>query len=241
MKKTDTDCIDFHKYNERIVKALAKFGIKAEHNSRNDIAIDGKKFSGNAQFIYKGKVLHHGTLLFNSKLEDVQAALNVKPDKFTSKAVKSVRSRVTNIIDYMDNPVTIQEFKETLLVSLFDDKPLVEYKLSDADLKSINSLMEKKYNTWEWNYGSSPAFNISKAERFPCGGIEVRLEVKKGIINNCKIIGDFFTSENIEDLEKILQGKIYSREVLAQVLAEINIEKYFTGVTQEEFLNFLFN
>lgn len=240
IEKTDTEKIDFRKYNERIVRALAKFGIQAEHNSRNDIAIEGKKFSGNAQFIYKGKVLHHGTLLFNSRLQDVQSALKVKPDKFTSKAVKSVRSRVTNIIDYMENPVSIEEFKEALLVSLFDEKPLVEYKLSDADIEIINKLMEEKYNTWEWNYGSSPAFNISKSERFPCGKIDIRLDVKNGIIQNIKIFGDFFTSQNIEDVEKSLLGNKYSREELAKELATIDIGEYFSGLTLEEFLNFLF-
>ncbi|NLT95332.1 MAG: lipoate--protein ligase [Clostridia bacterium] len=240
IEKTGSDNIDFRKYNDRIVKALAKFGIKAEHNSRNDIAIDGKKFSGNAQYIYKGKVLHHGTLLYNSNLEDVQGALKVKPEKFTSKAVKSVRSRVTNIIDYMEKPVAIEEFKEALLFSLFDEKPLAQYELSAADLEKINKLMEEKYNTWEWNYGSSPAFNIAKSERFPCGMIDVRLDVEKGIIKNVKIYGDFFTSQNIEDLERTILGNKFERETMSKVLSAVDIGKYFSGLTEEEFLNFLF-
>ena len=158
IEKTDADSIDFRKYNERIVLALEKLGIKAEHNSRNDIAIEGKKFSGNAQFIYKGKVLHHGTILFNSNLEDVQAALRVNADKFTSKGVKSVRSRVTNVSDYLKEKITIEEFKEILLQSLFAPDFPVEYKLREEDLKAIYKLKEEKYDTWEWNYGSSPAF-----------------------------------------------------------------------------------
>ncbi|MGI6225399.1 MAG: lipoate--protein ligase [Peptococcales bacterium] len=241
IEKTDTQSIDFRKYNERIVQALGKLGVKAEHNSRNDIAIDGKKFSGNAQYIYRGKVLHHGTILFNSKLEDVQAALNVNPEKFTSKAVKSVRSRVTNVYDYLDKPVSIKEFKEILLTTLFNGHPIKEYQLTASDLEQINKLKKEKYDTWEWNYGSSPRFNTSKVQRFSCGKIDVRLEVEKGVILDAKIFGDFFSNANIEELEKLLTGNRYELEALRNVLETIELEKYFSGVTQEEFLTFLFS
>lgn len=240
IEKTDTQNIDFRKYNERIVQALGKLGVKAEHNSRNDIAIDGKKFSGNAQYIYRGKVLHHGTLLFNSKLENVQAALNVNPEKFTSKAVKSVRSRVTNVYDYLDKPVSIKEFKEILLTTLFNDQPVVEYKLSDTDLEQINKLKKEKYDTWEWTYGSSPVFNISKAMRFSCGKIDVRLKVDKGIIKDAKIFGDFFSNANIEELENLFIGSKYEQKTIETLLKSIELEKYFSGVTKEQFLTFLF-
>ena len=211
IEKTDADSIDFRKYNERIVLALEKLGIKAEHNSRNDIAIEGKKFSGNAQFIYKGKVLHHGTILFNSNLEDVQAALRVNADKFTSKGVKSVRSRVTNVSDYLKEKITIEEFKEILLQSLFAPDFPVEYKLREEDLKAIYKLKEEKYDTWEWNYGSSPAFNFRKEQRFPVGKIDLRLDVNKGLINKIKIYGDFFGTENLEELENLILGCNYDR------------------------------
>jgi lipoate-protein ligase A len=240
IEKTESENIDFRKYNERIVKALAKIGVKAEHNSRNDIAIDGKKFSGNAQYIYKGKVLHHGTILFNSNLEDVQAALNVNYEKFTSKAVKSVRSRVTNVVDYLVNPVSIQEFKQILLKTLFDDKPIIEYKLSEADLENIKKLMREKYSTWEWNYGSSPTFNFNKARRFACGKIDIRLEVDKGLIKDAKIFGDFFSNEDIGDLEQLLIGNKYDQEKIKEKLEKVKLEKYFGQVTIEEFLSCIF-
>lgn len=240
IEKTESENIDFRKYNERIVKALAKIGVKAEHNSRNDIAIDGNKFSGNAQYIYKGKVLHHGTILFNSNLEDVQAALNVNYEKFTSKAVKSVRSRVTNVVDYLVNPVSIQEFKQILLKTLFDDKPIIEYKLSEADLENIKKLMREKYSTWEWNYGSSPTFNFNKAHRFACGKIDIRLEVDKGLIKDAKIFGDFFSNEDIGDLEQLLIGNKYDQEKIKEKLEKVKLEKYFGQVTLEEFLSCIF-
>lgn len=240
IEKTDTQNIDFRKYNERIVRALEKLGIKAEHNSRNDIAIEGKKFSGNAQFIHKGKVLHHGTILFNSRLEDVQAALNVKAEKFTSKGVKSVRSRVTNVMDYLSEEITIQEFKEVLLKTLFEDKPINEYILNEQDMKLINKLREEKYDTWEWNYGSSPAFNFQKEQRFSGGKIDVRLDVDKGIIENIKIYGDFFSNEDIKEFEQFIKGSKYKQDELKSKLMAINLQKYFGAITVEELLSCFF-
>lgn len=240
IERTECDNIDFKKYNERIIKALAKLGIKAEHNSRNDISIDGKKFSGNAQYIYKGKVLHHGTILFNSNLEDVHAALYVSPDKFTSKGVKSVRSRVTNVVDYLANPVAVKEFQEILLNTLFEGYPLREYVLTDNDKEEILKLMNGKYATWEWNYGHSPQFNYHKAQRFSCGKVDVRLEVAKGIIKEVKIFGDFFSNGNIEELEKCLIGKRYEKESIWNGLKDIDLNKYFGSLTLEEFITCIF-
>ncbi len=241
IEKTYTNSIDFRKYNEKIVLALEKLGIKAEHNSRNDIAIEGKKFSGNAQFIYKGKVLHHGTILFNSKLEDVQAALRVKADKFTSKGVKSVRSRVTNVSDYLKDKITIGEFKEILLQSLFEPHPPVEYKLSEEDLKAIYKLKEDKYDTWQWNYGSSPAFNFRKEQRFPVGKIDVRLDVDKGLIKNIKIFGDFFGTENLEELEKLILGCKYDRHELREKLEAVDLTRYFGNIDKDDLLSLFFD
>jgi len=241
IEKTDADSIDFRKYNERIVLALEKLGIKAEHNSRNDIAIEGKKFSGNAQFIYKGKVLHHGTILFNSNLEDVQAALRVNADKFTSKGVKSVRSRVTNVSDYLKEKITIEEFKEILLQSLFAPDFPVEYKLREEDLKAIYKLKEEKYDTWEWNYGSSPAFNFRKEQRFPVGKIDLRLDVNKGLINKIKIYGDFFGTENLEELENLILGCKYDRQEIRKKLENVDFTRYFGNINREELLSLFFD
>ena len=182
-----------------------KMGIKAELSGRNDLTIDGKKFSGNAQYYHKNRLLHHGTLLFNSHMENLTKALNVKKEKIQSKGIKSIRSRVTNIVDYLPEKWTIEEFKELLLKYLFEDQGTInEYNLTKEDISNINRLVKEKYDTWEWNWGESPAFDIQRSHRFPIGLIDVRLNVSKGIITSCKIYGDFFGSEDIEDLEKTL-------------------------------------
>ena len=120
----------------------------------------------------QGKLLHHGTLLFDSKMEELSKALKVSEDKFKSKGVKSVRARVTNIKDYLSENISVLEFKELLLNYMFDeDMELKEGNLSQKDYDAINSLMENKYLKWEWNYGESPEFNV-KQSRFSSGKIE---------------------------------------------------------------------
>lgn len=231
--------IDFHRFTEPVIKALHKMGIQAEHSGRNDITIEGKKFSGNAQYHFRNRILHHGTILFNSRLEDVQAALRVKPDKIESKGIKSVRSRVTNIIDYLNKEISINEFRQLLLYYLFEEEPIEEYKLSDQDQRNIHNLMEQKYLTWNWNYGYSPTFSIIRSRRFACGRIEFGFNVDKGLIKDCKIYGDFFSNEDINDLAIKFQGIKYREEDLAVLLKSVDLAKYFSGLTKDELLRCL--
>lgn len=229
---------DFKKFTMPIVKALGKLGITAELSGRNDITIDQKKFSGNAQYVKQGKVLHHGTLLFNSKMDELVKALKVSEDKFQSKGVKSVRSRVTNISDYLSQDISVLDFKELLLKYMLDeDTELTEGKLSENDLKEINSLMENKYLTWDWNYGYSPEFNVKQSKRFENGKIEVLINVKDGIINSMKFYGDFFGFENPDDIAHLLVGKRYEADEVRNTLAQLNVNDYFRGISLDELLS----
>lgn len=229
---------DFRKFTLPIVKALGKLGVTAELSGRNDITIDQKKFSGNAQYVKQGKVLHHGTLLFNSRMEELVKALKVSEDKFQSKGVKSVRSRVTNISDYLSIDISVSEFKELLLKYMFDeDAELIEGKLSETDIKEINSLMENKYLTWEWNYGYSPEFNVKQSKRFESGKIEVLINVKDGIISGMKFYGDFFGFENPDDIAGLLVGKRYEADEVRNTLAQLNVNDYFRGISLDELLS----
>lgn len=169
--------IDYQKYTIPVINALKKLGVNAELSGRNDLTIDGKKFSGNAQSMHKGRILHHGTLLFDSNLDILGKVLNVSLDKIQSKGIKSVRSRVTNIKDYLEKGTSIDQFKEVLLKNLFESNGLEEYCLSEDDINSINKLKESKYDTWEWNYGKSPKFNFKNSKRFANGKLEILLNI----------------------------------------------------------------
>lgn len=239
IEENEVEGIDFRIFSERIAKTLAKLGVQAEISGRNDITIDGKKFSGNAQYQYKGRTLHHGTLLYDSNLEDVQKALQVKADKIESKGIKSVRSRVTNIIDYLPEKVSLQEFQALLLGYLFNEQPIQEYFLAPADLENIQRLVTEKYRTWEWNYGYSPPYNIKKTGRFACGGLEIYFQVEKGLIQSCRIYGDFFSNGEIDRFEKKLLGIRYDREALEKAVEEDELKFFFGSLTREELIHCL--
>ena len=232
---------NFEHFTKPVIAALDSLGVKAEFSGRNDITIDGKKFSGNAQYWSKNRLLHHGTILFNSDLSVVQEALNVKADKLQSKGVKSVRSRVTNIYPYLKTPITIDEFKETLWKYLIPGSEGEEYILSDKEWAIIHELKEKRYAQWDWNYGASPECDMEKEARFAGGKLELKLNVTDGLIRNMNIFGDFFGEKDVTELATMLNGKQYRENVIADFIAELPFEKYFIGITRDEFLQCLFD
>ncbi|MBH9966465.1 lipoate--protein ligase [Rossellomorea oryzaecorticis] len=231
---------NFKKFTEPVVKALNKLGVNAELSGRNDLMAEGRKISGNAQFSTKGRMFSHGTLLFDSEMENVVSALKVKKDKIESKGIKSIRSRVANISEFLSEKMTIEEFRSTLLDYIFDGSDVEEYVLTEEDWKNINELSKERYQNWDWNYGKSPKFNLQHSHRFPVGGIDVRLEVNKGVIENCKIYGDFFGVGNVEDVEEKLTGTRYERKEIAQALEGIEIQHYFGKITKEEFVDLVY-
>ncbi|WP_226676826.1 lipoate--protein ligase [Rossellomorea aquimaris] len=231
---------NFKKFTEPVVTALHKLGVKAELSGRNDIIAEGRKISGNAQFSTKGRMFSHGTLLFDSEMENVVSALRVKKDKIESKGIKSIRSRVANISEFLSEKMTIEEFRSTLLDYIFDGSDVEEYVLTEEDWKRIHALSKERYQNWDWNYGKSPKFNLQHSHRFPVGSIDVRLEVNKGKIENCKIYGDFFGVGNVNDIEEKLIGTRYERKDIAGALEGVDIQHYFGNVTKEEFVDLVY-
>jgi lipoate-protein ligase A len=234
--------IDFRKYTEPILEVLQKLGINARFEGRNDLTIDGLKFSGNAEHIWKNKVLHHGTLLFSSQMSNLAAALNADPLKFQDKAVKSVRSRVTNISDHLQNPMDVLQFAtliEEHIVEKYPDATVIELSKDDHD--EINVLVQNKYNTWEWNYGYSPKYNFRKVIRSEKSGtLEFDLDVHNGIIGQIKIFGDYFNRRDTEEIESVLTGITHQEQPIIEALNPYNIDDYFKGLTMKEFLTGLF-
>lgn len=216
-------------------------GVKAEISGRNDIMAEGRKISGNAQFSTKGKMFSHGTLLFNSEMNHIVSALKVRKDKIESKGIKSIRSRVANISEFLKEPMSIEQFRLELLKNIFEGASEVpEYVLTEEDWKKIYKLSEERYQTWDWNYGKSPKFNVQNSKRFPVGLIEFRLEVNKGIIESCKIYGDFFGVGDVADIEKKLIGVLYEKEAITEALKEFDLKHYFGNVTTEDIVNTIY-
>ena len=185
--------IDFKKFTLPIIEVLQKLSVNAELSGRNDMTIAGKKFSGNAQYKFKDRLLHHGTLLFTSNITELTSALRVDPSKFEGKGIKSVESRVTNISQHLKQPITINEFRSMIFQHIQDShKDFIPYELSARDIEAINKMVRERYSTWEWNFGASPAYNFTNRRKFAGGSIEVYLTIVNGIIDRIKIYGDFF-------------------------------------------------
>ncbi|WP_413302201.1 lipoate--protein ligase [Bacillus sp. 1P10SD] len=232
---------NFRKFTEPVVEALKSLGVNAELSGRNDLLAEGRKVSGNAQFSTRGRMFSHGTLLFNSEMDHVVSALKVKKDKIESKGIKSIRSRVANISEFLPEKMDIQEFRSLILKHIFEGQEDVpEYVLTEEDWEKIHQLSKERYQNWEWNYGKSPKFNLQHSHRFPVGSIDVRLEVNKGLIENCKIYGDFFGVGDVSDIETRLIGLRYEKSELEKALADLEISRYFGNITKEEFVNLIY-
>ncbi|HMQ68294.1 MAG TPA: lipoate--protein ligase [Ignavibacteria bacterium] len=231
---------NFRLFTEPVIKVLAELGINAELNGRNDITVSGRKISGNAQFTDTKSMFSHGTLLFDTKLEDVVNALNVRQEKIESKGIKSVRSRVANISEFLSRKITIDEFKKNIIESVFTDKKDdFVYQLSDSQWDDVMKLSESKYRSWDWNYGRSPEFDLRKTKRFSFGQIDFRINVKDGIITGVRIFGDFLGHGELSDIEDILTGLKFQEDEIRKVLSESDLKNYFGDITAEEMAEFV--
>lgn len=239
---------DFKTFVSPIIEALHEMGATdAEVSGRNDMLVDGKKFSGSAMFKHDSKIYAHGTLMLDVDLDVVTKALNVPADKIASKGIKSVRSRVTNLKPYLNadyQNLDIPEFRDTLLKNLFnvDDLAAIkehEVKITEDEEKQIQHIYDTVYNNWDWVYGTSPAFTVQKRQHFNSGTIDARLNVKDGIIENVTFFGDFFGPTEVTEVEERLNGIKYDRMSLNSVLEKIDLNQYFLGITKEELLDLL--
>ncbi|NGP88796.1 lipoate--protein ligase [Fodinibius halophilus] len=232
---------NFRKFTDPVIRVLESMGVNAALSGRNDIQVDGRKISGNAQFSSVKRMFSHGTLLFDSDLSEVTNALDVKMSKIQSKGHKSVRSRVANISEFLDEPMPVTVFREKLLEGLYEYRDDFEtYQLTEKEWAEVHELKNEKYDQWDWNFGKSPKFNIKRSRRFEAGEIDLRLDVEKGHIENVKIYGDFFGKEPVEQLEDHLQGARYDREEVEELLSPIDIEGYFGSVPKEEFIELVY-
>lgn len=241
--KDDGDSFhNFKKFTEPVVQALQKLGVNAQLSGRNDLQVGERKISGNAQFTTKGRMFSHGTLMLNSEIENVVSALKVKDDKIKSKGIKSIRSRVANIAEFLGEPLTMEEFKTMLLRYIFNTKSgaVPEHTLTETEWEQIHALSKERYQNWDWNYGKSPAFDIQRSKRFPIGSIDLRLNVKKGVIVECKIYGDFFGVADVAELENKLVGKRYDADELRDALNDTEIKAYFGNIDKEDFLSLIY-
>ncbi len=232
------ETLDLQMFSMPLVNALKKLGINAELSGRNDVTIDGQKCSGNAQYLKAGRVMHHGTILFDSDLSMIGGALNVLPDKIQSKGVKSVKSRVTNIRPKLAQDVSVAEFIALLKKHMVSDADMKTLELRERELDLVTHLKETRYSTWDWNYGASPQYSIHKARRVEnCGRIELFYEAEKGVITEFAYQGDFFGSGDGKELVARLLGCRLEQASLNDRLKGFPLDTYIKGLTAEQLVS----
>jgi lipoate-protein ligase A len=203
---------DFLFFAGPIFRCLEILGIKAEASGHNDLTIGGQKFSGNARYVYKDRILHHGTILFDSDLSSLEKALTPRTE-YCSRAIRSVRNRVTNIREKLRTDMDMATFKNLLIRTIFSyhGAPFLEYRLTGDDLAAVTGLADAKYRTWEWTYGRSPEFRVQKEITFAGRRLLVHLTVEKGIITKCAIPSGGSACEAADTLSRQLSGQRFDR------------------------------
>ncbi|MBR4094077.1 MAG: lipoate--protein ligase [Bacteroidales bacterium] len=240
----------FRRFTAPILEALNKLGVKAYLEGRNDLLIDGRKFSGNAMCISNKRVLQHGCMLFSASMNNLGAALKSRPEKFIGKAVQSNVSRVTNISQHLSSPMEIDQFQKYLgeyICSKYSSaekgaqlQKIVPYTYTEEDLKAIGTLKNKKYSLDSWNFGHSPAYSSHNIKKFPGGLLEFHFTVKKGSIDGLEIFGDYFFTKPTEEFTAAIIGTEHTEDALLAKLSEVNVSEYFSGVSKEELCEMFF-
>jgi lipoate-protein ligase A len=212
------DLHNFAKFTAPIVAVLSKFGIAAELRQRSSLFVGEKKISGNAQYASRGRVLSHGTLLFEADLARLNQAVRPRPLPIQSKAVQSVRANVVNVCDLLPEPMTMLAFQQEILHHLFGGASVPTYELTPSDWKKIRQIRAERYESWDWNIGRSPKFVVRRSRHFSAGQAAVQLEVDRGCIQSLEISADFLDEAATGALVFNLMGCRYERESLQEVL-----------------------
>ena len=236
----DAETLDMKLFCAPIVRALASLGVAAEVNGRNDITIEGKKFSGNSQYLKSGRVMHHGTILFDSDLGVVSHALRVAESKLHTKGIRSVRSRVTNVKPYLPREMTLSDFRRVLLDHILAQMPGEAWTLTEEDRAAIEELRARRYGTYDWNYGVSPQCTVRKSRRVEgCGLVDAYLTIEEGVIRSLTFHGDFFSVDDPEELAKRFLGRRPAPAEYAAALDGVDAGRFFVGLDNETLLDLL--
>lgn len=231
---------DFKSMSQPVLDTLAEMGVNAQFTGRNDLQIGDQKFCGNAQYIKGKRVMHHGCMMFDVDLSVLSKALTVSKDKIESKGKTSVRARVTNIKDHLeDKSLTVEDYLNKLREHMDKTYGMEEYILTEEDEKRVQEIKAEKNDSWDWVYGANPDFNIQRNRRLPSGKVEANINVEHGIIKDIKFYGDFFGVRDVAELGEKLKGVKYDRESIKEIIDQLEIKEYFMGVTNEEAIDIL--
>jgi len=206
--------IDFKKFSTPVMEFLRTLNIQADFEGKNNLVINRKKFSGNSAHVLKNRVMHHGTLLFNTNLENLEKVIRTPKANIADKAIKSVRATVTNISTELQSVITFEDFRQGLRSFLLDYYHINNtYHFSKQDIAEINKLVEEKYNTPQWNYGYSPYYEFENS----IAGFQLFMKVKKGRIEAIELRG--FESS----ISNSFKGKMHRHEEIDSTIELLKV------------------
>ncbi|MBN2638494.1 MAG: lipoate--protein ligase [Bacteroidales bacterium] len=210
--------INFKEFTKPTIEFLSTLGIEARFEGKNNLTINGKKFSGNSAHLFKNRVIHHGTLLFDSNLDILENIINHQTEGISDKAIDSIRATVTNVSQRLKKKISIDEFG-SLMKSFFIDYFQIKNKrrLSVNEINEITQLAEEKYKTWKWNYGYSPKYSFKRELLIPQGLLCIEVQIKNGIIETAIISID---EVKRSDIETLITGKVHDKKELEKILNE---------------------
>jgi lipoate-protein ligase A len=182
--------VDFRLYTQPVIDFLSSLGVNAVFEGKNDLTVDGLKISGNAEHVFRERVMHHGTLLFDTSNDDLRQSLKMKTENYSTHAVESNRTSVTNLKGRLHNINNIDEFLKAMLnFFLHYISDIQTYNFTEEDISAIGMVLKSKYKTWEWNYGYGPPYTFNNWFEVEGKSYHCRLLIKDGIIWESDIEG----------------------------------------------------
>ena len=221
--------LNYEYFTRPIIDALSSLGLDCKLSGRNDLECQGKKFSGNAQYSSNGRILHHGTLLFNVDVSVMSSVLKVDKEKLEYKAVKSHKGRVINLCELLGNKISADEFIKHIEKYVLINMGAQRYEITNNE--KIEEL-QKRNSSEAWIYSDKrylTDYTLHKRKKYPFGIVNVEMKLVKGVIDNIVISGDFFGLSDIKELESKLIGKCPGN------LDYIDISSYINKMTFDEF------
>ena len=232
----DKDIDTYREFSKPLIEYLNSIGIPVQFSGRNDLMVGEYKVSGNAERVYRNRVMHHGTLLYDTDLTVLSKALIPSPLKLKSKGIKSIRKRVKNIKEVCNIDLDKDQFFEKLVDHFSSIYKSIEF--SDSQIQMIKSIADAKYATYEWNVGESPKAEFTKKVKFDYGIVELSFDIIDGVLANTRLLGDYFELKNTAEIEAKLNGVRPNRGALSDAL--IDIGDYIRGAEVGQFIDKIF-
>lgn len=236
--KQDLQLMNLQMFCAPLVEILEDLGAEARITGRNDITVKGRKFSGNSQYVRGERLLHHGTILFQTDLTRMQQALTPSHEKGRARGTSSVSSRVINLSEVLENEISQEEFQNRFADRVLGKREHTVFRITKEADAAVRELVRRRYGSWEWNYGASPACE-HKVRRYleHCGTVEVSIQEDKGRIASLRFSGDFFGERPLEELEALFQNRRLETSTLIDLWNTVSIPSYLHGICLEGFLS----